>query len=387
MFKFDMLFEISVPRPWEQGKEQRRFHEALDQAVFAEEMHFDTVWVVEHHFLTELAHSSAPDAWLGALAARTDRIRLGFGVTLLPSQVNHPIRVAERMATADIVSNGRLEVGTGRSSSPYQLEAFGVDVGTTREQWEESIKLLPRLWTEEDVTYEGRFWNWSDKVTVVPRPVQQPHPPLWVASTQPDTCRLAGEKGVGLLMTGIRAPELLAENIAVYKAASEQPIDQVGMFQNNQAALFTIGFCNEDDDKARLLGGQGGQWYVNRVNEIYKNDWRGTPLEAVPDSYRYHAKARSAGGGGNWATSLTARPINDIIDSGAFCVGDPASIIEKIKVYVETGADRLVCVMQMADIRHEDQMRSIELMGQEVIPAIRAWEQQRSVAQPVGGSA
>ncbi|HEV8298737.1 MAG TPA: LLM class flavin-dependent oxidoreductase, partial [Acidimicrobiales bacterium] len=146
-FGFDILFEVQVPRPWTDRKERNKFHEAVEQAVFAEQMGFDIAWFVEHHFLAEWAHSSAPEVVLGALTQRTSTIRLGHGVTLLPGAVNHPIRVAERAAMLDIMSEGRLEMGTGRSSSPYQLEAFGVDVTTTREQWQESIRLLPKLWT------------------------------------------------------------------------------------------------------------------------------------------------------------------------------------------------------------------------------------------------
>ena len=380
MFKFDLLFEVSVPRPWTDGKERDRFHEALEQAVWAEEMGLDTVWIVEHHFLTELAHSSAPDAWLGALAARTNRIRLGFGVTLLPGQVNHPIRVAERAAMVDIMSDGRLEVGTGRSSSPYQLEAFGVDVATSREQWEESVRLLPRLWTEEGMSYQGEFWKWDDKITVVPRPVQKPHPPLWVASTQPDTCAMAGQMGLGLLMTGIMPPDRLAQQVASYKLAASTCTNPVGVEQNNQCAMFTVGFCHDDDERARTLGGQGGLWYIKHVTDIYKNDWRGTPLEKIPDSYKYHALRR--GKGGNWATMSSLDPVHvdELIDNGSFCVGNPESMTEKIKGYIEAGADRLVTVMQMADVPHDDQMRSIELFGTKVIPAIRAWEQERSLA-------
>src|SRR5262249_748933 len=139
-FGFDLLFEIEVPRPWHDRKERDRFHEAIEQAVFAEQMGFDTIWVVEHHFLQEFAHCSAPEALVGALAMRTQRIRLGHGVVLMLGELNHPIRVAERAATLDILSDGRLEMGTGRSSSPYQIEAFGADPRTTREQWEEGLR-------------------------------------------------------------------------------------------------------------------------------------------------------------------------------------------------------------------------------------------------------
>lgn len=386
-FKVDLLFEVEVPRPWAEGKERRKFHEALEQAAFADQMGFDTLWFVEHHFLEEAAHSSAPDALLGALTQRTSNCRLGLGVALMPGRINHPIRVAERAAVLDILSDGRLEMGTGRSSSPYQLRAFGVNVADTRAEWEEATRLLPSLWTEEKFSYHGRFFSWDDAITVVPRPVQRPHPPLWVASTQPDTCALAGSRGLGLLMPQLNGPDGAREGIAHYKAAVAAPSDPIGHFVNDQCALFTCAFANDDDDRARVLGGQAALWYLNCLAAIYQNDWAGEPLEAVPDSYRYHAELRRKGimSGGTLGTGLSRTGSGDqkaadkMIDSGAFCIGSPDQVAAKIDRYRQAGADRIVCVMQLADLGHEDLMRSIELFGREVIPAVRRAE----AAEPV----
>ena len=379
-FDFDLLFEVQVPKPWDGGKERDRFHEAIDQAVWAEQHGFSTVWVVEHHFLSEWAHSSAPEVLLGAISQRTSTIRIGQGVALLPGAVNHPIRVAERAAMIDIVSDGRLEMGTGRSSSPYQLEAFGVDVATTREQWKESISLLPRLWTEEKMTYAGEFWSWDDAITVVPRPVQQPHPPLWVAATQTDTCQMAGEMGIGLLMPALNSPENLKPLVDTYKDGIARGGDHAGMFVTDQAALFAVTFCHDDHDYARIEGGSAALWYIDTIQEIYSNDWRGTPLEEVPPSYRAHVAARQSGssGAGNFTASVAGADrqavIDQFIDNAAILVGDPDRLIDQVRRYRAIGGDRLVCVMQLADLHHDDIMRSIELFGTRIIPAIRADE-------------
>jgi alkanesulfonate monooxygenase SsuD/methylene tetrahydromethanopterin reductase-like flavin-dependent oxidoreductase (luciferase family) len=378
-FGFDLLFEIEVPRPWHGRKERDRFHEAIEQAVFAEQMGFDAVWVVEHHFLAEFAHCSAPEAVLGALAMRTSRIRLGHGVVLMLGELNHPIRVAERAATLDILSDGRLEMGTGRSSSPYQIEAFGADASTTREQWDEGLRLLPRLWASDKLRYQGRFWRWDDEITVLPKPLQRPHPPLWVAATQPATCALAGRMGIGLLCPAIGPPDMFRGHVKAYKDAVATPTDVAGEFVNDAAGLFTVSFLHDDDDRARHLGGSAGLWYINTVAEIYKNDWRGVPLEQVPDAYRYHAEMRRRGRGVNTATGIELGQSgedtwNPLIDSGAFCVGSPEKVVEKVELYRAAGADRLVSVMQLADLRHEDLMRAIELMGCKVIPAVRELE-------------
>ncbi len=379
-FKFDLLFEVEVTKPWDPGKEQRKFREAMDQAVFAEEMGFDTIWIVEHHFLKEFAHSSAPEVMLGALAERTSRIRLGHGVSLMLGEINHPIRVAERAATIDILSDGRLEMGTGRSSSAYQVEPFGVDMATTRDQWDEALHLLPKLWTEEDFRYDGRFWRWDDAVTVLPRCIQQPHPPLWVAMTQPDTCAIAGDKGIGLLCPAIAPPETFTAHIEAYKKAIANPTQVAGHFINDQIGMFTVTLVADDDDRARELGGPAGLWYISTVAEIYRNDWRGVPLEEVPDSYRYHVDMKRKRGSANTALGVSLKGEDpeamwrSFVDSGAFCVGGPDQVIETVKRYRQAGADRLVSVMQLANLEHEDLMRSIELMGTKVIPAIRALE-------------
>lgn len=381
-FKVDLLFEVEVPRPWVTGKERRIFHEALEQAVFADQMGFDTIWFVEHHFLEEAAHSSAPDALLGALSQRTSKARLGFGVNLMPGRVNHPIRVAERAAVMDILCDGRLEVGTGRSSSPYQLRAFGVDVEHTREEWEEATRLLPELWTREKFAYHGRFFSWDDEITVVPRPVQRPHPPLWVASTQPDTCALAGHKGLGLLMPQLGGPESARDGIAAYKKAVANPIDPIGLVRNEECALFTCAFADDDDERGRTLGGQAAMWYLQCLSAIYANDWSGQPFDAVPDSYKYHAATRAKGlvTGGTLSTGLTKEQMAadtaaaEMIEKGAFCVGDSSRVLATLERYRAVGADRIVCVMQLGDLRHEDLMRSIELFGTRIIPALKAGE-------------
>ena len=379
-FKFDLLFEVEVPLPWEPGKERAKFHEAIEQAIFAEAMGFDTIWIVEHHFLREFAHSSAPEVMLGALAAQTSRIRLGHGVTLMLGEVNHPIRVAERAAMIDILSDGRLEMGTGRSSSAYQVEPFGVDMSTTRDQWAEGLHLLPKLWQSDGMRYQGKFWSWDDPITVLPKPLQQPHPPLWVACTQPDTCAIAGDHGIGLLCPAIAPPETFTAHIDAYKKAVSNPTQVAGDFVNDQIGMFTVTFCHDDDEAARNIGGPAGLWYISTVAEIYKNDWRGVPLEEVPDSYRYHVEAKRRRGSANTALGVSLKGEDKekmwqgFIDSGAFCVGGPEEVIEKVELYRQAGGDRLVSVMQLADLRHEDLMRSIELMGTKVIPAIRERE-------------
>ena len=189
-----MFYQIQVPKPWTVDSDHQKYWELLEQVSYAEEQGFTSVWMADHQFRSEWSHSSAPDVTLAALSQRTSRMRLGHGVVLLP--VNHPVRVAESVATLDVMSNGRAELGTGRSGTPYQLTPFGTDISDTRAMWEEAISIIPRMWTEQVFSHDGVYYHIPPR-EVIPKPVQQPHPPIWVACTQMDTFRLAGERGIG----------------------------------------------------------------------------------------------------------------------------------------------------------------------------------------------
>src|SRR5881409_2051594 len=170
--KFGIFYEHQLPRPWEADSELRLFQNALDQVELADRLGIDYAWEVEHHFLEEFSHSSAPEVFLAACAMRTERIRLGHGVVLLPHPFNHPIRVAERVAALDILSNGRVEFGTGRSG-PYEQGGFGVPVEDSRAMWQESLEIIPKIWTSERFSWDGRYVQIPERV-ILPKPVQQP---------------------------------------------------------------------------------------------------------------------------------------------------------------------------------------------------------------------
>ena len=170
--KFDLLYELQAPKPHDERSEHRCYHQALEQIELADRLGFDTVWAVEHHFLTEFAHSSAPEVFLAAASQRTKRIRLGHGVVLLPHKFNHPIRVAERVAALDLLSDGRVEFGTGRSSQ-FEQAGFGVLPDESRDMWQESLEIIPRMWTEDPFEHQGRFVQIPSR-SILPKPLQKP---------------------------------------------------------------------------------------------------------------------------------------------------------------------------------------------------------------------
>src|SRR3954447_16222028 len=194
--RFGLFYEHQMPRPWEDGAHERLLKDALDQIELADRLGFDYVWEVEHHFLEEYSHSSAPEVFLAAASQRTKRIRLGHGIVQIPPPFNHPARVAERIATLDLVSGGRVDFGTGESSSQAELGGFGVDRMTKRDQWDEALDAITRMLVEEPFAgYEGEYFSMPPR-NVIPKPKQKPPPPVWVACSRRETILLAARKGI-----------------------------------------------------------------------------------------------------------------------------------------------------------------------------------------------
>src|SRR5487761_2481954 len=194
--KFGLLYEMETPRPWHALSEYNTYWEALAQIELADRIGIDYVWEVEHHFLEEYSHSPAPEVFLGAASQRTKNIRLGHGIVQLTT--NPPQRVAERIACLDLVSNGRVEMGTGESASITELGGFGRDMETKREVWEDAIRCIIPMFQDRGVEIDTK-WHKMPMRNVLPKPVQKPHPPLWVACSQLETLEMAGRRGLGAL--------------------------------------------------------------------------------------------------------------------------------------------------------------------------------------------
>ena len=202
--KFSMIFEVQLEHP-DREQERRTYHDSIEQAVLGERAGFDRVWAVEHHNLRYYAHCTAPEILLSFIAARTERIRIGHGVVMLPRNYNHALRVAERIAALDIVSRGRVDFGTGVSSSALEMGAYGVDPETRHAEWEEALRMIPRMWRDEPFEHHSPLYEIPPR-HVLPKPVQEPHPPLYVAATRDETLDVAGRLGIGALCLGFGGP-------------------------------------------------------------------------------------------------------------------------------------------------------------------------------------
>ena len=218
---------------------------------------FDYVWFVEHHFLTTFSSSPCPEVIFGALSRLTKRIRLGFGVVILP--YHHPVRVAERVAMVDQLSHGRVDFGTGRSA-PYEQTGMGIDPRYTRDMWEESLTMIPKIWESDTFEWQGQFWNVPPR-EVLPKPYQKPHPPMWVAVTSPGTELDAADRGIGCL--GVTFTSFAEQEAKVKEYRRRvQNCDPVGSFVNDQVATVNFLYCHQDNE----VGAKTGMGMIRHFN-------------------------------------------------------------------------------------------------------------------------
>src|SRR2546423_8967561 len=248
--RFGIFYEHQLPRPWDEGAEQKLIADALDQVELADRLGIDSVWEVEHHFVEEYSHSSASEVIRAACSQRTRRIRLGFGIVAIPPGYQHPARVAEKVSMLDLVSGGRVEFGSGETSSGAELEGFGVDRETKREQWVEALDVATRMMVEEPFAgWDGRFVKMPPR-NVVPKPVQKPHPPLWVAGSRREPIRLAAEKGIGALSFSFVEPEEAKEWVGEYYdiIASERCVPGGFAVNPNPSVVLPMIVARDDAD-------------------------------------------------------------------------------------------------------------------------------------------
>ena len=357
--KLSIFFEIQCWKqwmPWKEGFEHKAFWDALKLVDAAEKLGFDTLWMAEHHLLPEYSHSSAPDVFLGAVSQRTSRIKLGHAVVLLPRSFNHVIRVAERTATLDILSNGRLEVGTGRSVTELELQGFEIDPDDSTPMWDEAIRLLPRLWTEEVVSHQGKYYNFPPR-TVVPKPVQKPHPPLWLAGTNPATFKKAGEFGVGMIGFPIgTSVEDVAVHVREYREAIKT-CKPAGRFINDRVVILLGTLIGNDDKKAI-------EQY--RAHDETLNAWTsknfGVFTQKKSQAYAYYEQIRKE------AAKHPAPTYESRIDGGAILAGDPRRAIDTLERYKALGIDQALLWFECGGVPFEEAMKSIKLVGEKVLP-------------------
>src|SRR5256714_1873340 len=273
--KFSMIFEAQLAHPTPE-RERQVIHDCVEQAVLGEERGLDRIWAVEHHALRWYAHMSAPEVFLTWVAAKTSRIRIGHGVVCMPFNYNHPIRVAERAAMLDVLSNGRLDLGAGRGATLQEMSLCGVNPKRTYEEVEEALRMIGAMWQQETFEWEGDLLTVKsppnmESHPILPRPVQQPHPPLYLACTKRETVTLAGEYGIGALVLGFAGVEEVRTLRKIYDdtLASRKGDRFVSTVTNNHFSALCPTIVLDDAAEALRVGARGQRFFAEGISHWY----------------------------------------------------------------------------------------------------------------------
>lgn len=356
--KIGGFYEHQLPRPWTRDSEHALLKNALDQVELADHMGYDYIWATEHHFMEEYAHSSAPEIFLAACAARTKNVRLGHGIVQMPPYINPPARIAERIATLDLISDGRCDFGTGEGATEVELGGFNVPQEQKREQWLEGLRVAVRMMVEEPFTgFEGKFVK-APARNVVPKPLQRPHPPLWLACSRRETILLAARLGIGALTFSFVSPEESRQWVNDYYATLENECEPIGYAINPQIAMACPFLCDRDEKLVREMAhehhgffmyGLGHYAFFGQHEPGKTNLWENYKNQDAPIK------------------------IDDPLASGQVrnCVGTPEQIRDALRGFEESGVDQVLFLSQAGNIPHELLMSSIDLFGRAVLPEVK----------------
>jgi alkanesulfonate monooxygenase SsuD/methylene tetrahydromethanopterin reductase-like flavin-dependent oxidoreductase (luciferase family) len=353
--KFGIFYEISVPRPWNRESERTVYDNCIEQVKLADELGFHSVFAVEHHFLEEYSHCSAPELFLTACAMVTRNIRVGHGIIICVPEFNHPIKIAERTATLDLLSHGRLEVGTGRSATWTELGGFRVNPDETKKTWDEFVHCLPKMWTEERYSYQGRSWSMPARC-ILPKPYQKPHPPLWVAVTSPGTEIDAAERGMGSLGLTFGGFKEQEEKVRSYRRII-RGCEPVGAFVNDKVATVNFLYCHEEDAE----GVKTGRRLIGTFNYL--------AAQLVAAREAFPSKSYPSLG---LLPSLRREAAGPADESGApegISIGSPARIVRELKKWEATGVDQVNFLLNALETVPQKQvLASLRLFAKEVMP-------------------
>ncbi|MEX0682120.1 MAG: LLM class flavin-dependent oxidoreductase [Dehalococcoidia bacterium] len=391
--KFGLFYEHQIPRPrdqeqWDPDAEHQMMKNALDQIELADQLGFDYVFEVEHHFLEEYSHSSAPEVFLAAASQRTKNIRLGHGIVLMPPRYNHPARVAERIATLDLVSDGRVEFGTGESGSEMEMGGFGVQREDKKQMWEEATREVVKMMTETPYPgMEGAYFGMPSR-NVVPKPLQKPHPPLWVASSRRETTMVGARLGMGSLGFAFETPTEAEERAEEYYRLVREECYPIGKAINPALGVVSVLSCFDSDEEAIEKGMEGAQFFAYSLAYFYNPFTGGNHAPGKKNIYKQFADAPEdqrwgpfgdafrgfggfgGGGSGDEPKDEVTRALWRAAQRGG-CIGSPDFIKDTLRQYEASHLDLMIFVAQCGARKHDDVMDSIYRTGTKVIPEFK----------------
>jgi alkanesulfonate monooxygenase SsuD/methylene tetrahydromethanopterin reductase-like flavin-dependent oxidoreductase (luciferase family) len=356
--KFGIFYEHQLPRPWGEGDELRLFQEALDQVELADRLGIDYAWEVEHHFLEEYSHSAAPEVFLAACSQRTRCIRLGHGIVLMPPPYSFPARVASRIATLDLVSNGRVEFGTGESASRMELEGFGIDPARKRAMWREATEQVCNMLAMDPYPgYQGEHFSMPCR-NLVPKPVQKPHPPLWLACSNRDTIHLAAQLGMGALTFAFVDPAEAAHWVRDYYDTLKRECVPIGHTVNANVAMVTGFSVHEDEQTALERGLEGFRFFGFALAHHY--------------IFGNHKPGRTD----IWQSFQQVGSM--MPDMGRRGIGTPDQLRAHLSAFEDAGVDQVIFIQQAGRNRHDHICEALELFAGRVMPEFHEREDARA---------
>ena len=361
--RFGVFYELQLPKPWGEGDEHRLFKDALAQMVLADRLGYDYAWQVEHHFLDEYSHSSAPEVFLASAAALTRRIRLGHGIRQVIPNYNHPARTAEGLATLDILSDGRLDFGIGEGATRMELGGFCIPAKEKRAMAIEAAEQIANMMVLTPYPgYEGKSFSMPCR-NVVPKPVQKPHPPMWMACTNRETIKIAASLGVGALAFSFLDPEEARTWSAIYYGIikSDQCVP-VGHRVNANIAMVSAFSVHRDRAEAIRRGQEGFEFFGYAIQALVARD-------TVPGRTTLWADFVSKRGDKTDRLIAAAAEQHTFGQGG---IGTPDDMRAHLKSFQEAGVDQVIFLQQAGRNRHEHICEALELFAREVMPDFTA---------------
>jgi alkanesulfonate monooxygenase SsuD/methylene tetrahydromethanopterin reductase-like flavin-dependent oxidoreductase (luciferase family) len=362
-----LLYEFDVPRPWagdhpwgQRTAERQVYKDCIEQIVLADKQGFHTVWCVEHHFRENRSHMPCNEAVLGALSQITKDIRLGFGVTLSPHEFIHPARLAEKVATVDLLSRGRVEWGIGRST-PMEQTAFHVDRALSKDKQRAAARTVVGMWEQEYYEEHSEFLDFPKRM-VTPKPYQYPHPPVWMAANAESGAKIAGADGLGMLCFSIMQPlGQLKPMIDVYREAQKAARPLTSMI-TNKVGTYTLVHCVESRTSFEQNRVWDSMWWWYKGLAEFMLQWEFANMPDEEKNAIFPLIEKRARG----EFDITEFDREDMV-----IVGTPDECLEKFLKYEEAGVDQVLCYLNFGYLPQEAILKSIELLGQYVIPELK----------------
>ncbi len=367
--QFGVFYEHQLPKPWSVDDEYQLLKDALDQVELADRLGFDYAWEVEHHFLDEYSHSSSPEVFLAAAAARTERIRLGHGIRQVIPNYNHPARTAECIATLDLISNGRVDFGIGEGATRLELHGFDIPAKLKRSMSLEAAEQIANMMVLDPYPgYSSDSFSMPCR-NVLPKPRQKPHPPMWIACTNRDTIKVAAQNGLGALAFSFVDPEEAHTWVELYyDIIKSDDCVPLGHTVNANIALVTGFSLNEDRAEAIRRGQEGFEFFGYALNALVAHDVRPGRTDLWGE---FQARRDPA------ATERRIATAAERDDTYASCIGTPADARRHLRQMRDAGVDQVIFIQQAGRNRHEDICASLELFAAEVLPEFAAEQPER----------